>query len=196
MIHFPPKPDFSPLVTNDEREKIFGHFDFKPDPLPDNKEHIKILGGWDTDNIVWVPIPQLTIHNDDQEKLYDPLSLYTVPDGMWFHRLAAQQLQDMFAAWEQADLISLILTFSGSFVPRFVRGGTHLSNHAFGSAFDINYEWNMLGDKPAQVKEKGSVRKLVPIANMFGFFWGGHYNSRLDGMHFEVAKLITPPEEK
>jgi Putative peptidoglycan binding domain/D-alanyl-D-alanine carboxypeptidase len=30
---------------------------------------------------------------------------------------------------------------------------------------------------------------LVGIANDHGFYWGGHYSKRLDGMHFEVAQL-------
>ncbi|MGH8628263.1 MAG: M15 family metallopeptidase [Gammaproteobacteria bacterium] len=30
---------------------------------------------------------------------------------------------------------------------------------------------------------------MVPIANAFGFFWGGHF-SRRDGMHFEVARVL------
>jgi hypothetical protein len=37
--------------------------------------------------------------------------------------------------------------------------------------------------------QKGCVRELVPIANEFGFYWGGHF-SRMDGMHFEIAKLL------
>lgn len=36
--------------------------------------------------------------------------------------------------------------------------------------------------------DKGSVRKLVPIANERGFYWGGRF-SRRDGMHFELAQL-------
>jgi hypothetical protein len=43
---------------------------------------------------------------------------------------------------------------------------------------------------PPIVGEKGSVRLLVPLANKFGFFWGGHYRNRKDGMHFELAKLL------
>jgi len=43
---------------------------------------------------------------------------------------------------------------------------------------------------PALVGQKGSVRELVPIANENGFFWGGHFNDRLDGMHFEIAKIL------
>lgn len=37
------------------------------------------------------------------------------------------------------------------------------------------------------------ILKLVPIANAFGFFWGGHYQNRLDGMHFELAALDKFP---
>lgn len=51
------------------------------------------------------------------------------------------------------------------FAPRFVRGGRPvLSNHAWGRAFDVNYQWNRLATVPALRNEKGSVRDLVPIA--------------------------------
>ena len=74
-------------------------------------------------------------------------------------------------------------------MPRFVRGSrTILSNHSFGTAFDINVPWNLLGSVPALVGQKGSVRELVPIANQNGFYWGGHF-PRKDGMHFSIAKL-------
>jgi hypothetical protein len=49
------------------------------------------------------------------------------------------------------------------------------------------------------IGEKGCVRELVPIANEHGFYWGGHFGSvvngkmigRMDGMHFEIAKIIN-----
>ena len=106
-----------------------------------------------------------------------------------FHRLAEKQLRKLFSDWEKEGLTSLILTYGGSYVPRFVRGRPGvLSNHAFGSAFDINVAWNGLGRVPAFVGQKGSVRELVKLANKNGFFWGGHF-TRLDGMHFEIAVL-------
>ncbi|MFM6344063.1 MAG: M15 family metallopeptidase, partial [Dolichospermum sp.] len=92
------------------------------------------------------------------------------------------------------------LTFDGSFVPRLIRGAPlvkdfrKLSNHAFGSAFDINASFNPLGQIPASISKKGSVRLLVSTANDYGFFWGGHFNTRKDGMHFEVAKILTSSE--
>lgn len=38
--------------------------------------------------------------------------------------------------------------------------------------------------------KQGCVRELVEIATEQGFYWGGHFKSRPDGMHFEVA--ISP----
>jgi hypothetical protein len=109
---------------------------------------------------------------------------------MNFHRLAARQLAGMWADWETAGLLDRILSFDGSFNARFIRGSTTLlSNHAFGTAFDINAAENTLGTRPLLVGQRGSIRELVPIANKWGFYWGGHFGSRPDGMHFEIAFL-------
>ncbi len=106
-----------------------------------------------------------------------------------FHRAAGAQLQALWEAWEEEGLLDRISSWSGSFVARFVRGNTRsLSNHAFGSAFDINVPFNQLGHRPALVGKEGSVRELVPLAHQHGFYWGGHF-TRLDGMHFEIAVL-------
>lgn len=183
---FPPKPDFAPLLSTAARQGIFGKFDFVANPAPDNPERIKILGDWEPKNIVTVDIPEL-----------QGIDTFGTPNSgkMQFHKKAEPQLKGLWTAWKAKDLLKLVLTFNGSFVPRFIRGSrTVLSNHAFGSAFDINFEWNKLGHTPASVGNKGSVRLLVPIANDYGFYWGGHFNSRKDGMHFEVAEILTETE--
>ncbi|MEO8211329.1 MAG: M15 family metallopeptidase [bacterium] len=169
--NWPPRPKFSPLASNEERQKVFGKFRFRA--IGDG--NIEILDNWERDNIVMINIPQLT----------------KVKGGpnVRFHKLGANQLKKLWSDWEKANLLHLVLTWEGSFVPRFVRGSNSvLSNHAFGSAFDINFQWNQLRTTPALVGRKGSVRELVPIAHENGFYWGGHF-TRLDGMHFEVAKL-------
>jgi hypothetical protein len=90
--------------------------------------------------------------------------------------------------WDRQGLLGLILTWDGDYYPRFIRGSrTNLSNHSYGSAFDINREYNRLGATPALAGERGSVRELVQLANKHGFYWGGHYNHRKDGMHFEYV---------
>lgn len=179
--NFPPPPaDLPPLVGTAARQAVFGKFAFKHKPLPNNKENIVITDNWEQNNIVRVVIPQLAgIEGASHD------------GGVRIHKLAAKQLQDLFKAWASAGLSDRILTWGGAFVPRFIRGNNGvLSNHAFGSAFDINVAWNMLGHEPARVGERGSVRELVQLANQHGFYWGGHFKKRPDGMHFEVAKIL------
>jgi hypothetical protein len=177
--NFPPRPGFPPLVTNRQREALFGHYEYLRASQPGNLEAICILGSWERDNIIDVPIPQL-------RKALGAKA----PASIRFHRLAAGQLQSLWAEWEAADLLDRILSFGGGFVARFVRGSRSLlSNHAFGSAFDINEAYNPFGQRPVSNGRKGCVRDLVPIANRCGFYWGGHYQSRTDGMHFESAVL-------
>ncbi|MBW8683359.1 M15 family metallopeptidase [Chitinophaga rhizophila] len=172
---YPKRPAFKPLVSNDERAAVFGKFAYKSHPLPDNPENIMITDNWASSNIALVSIPQLVT--------------ITGSDRVAFHKKAAGQLIRLWKDWEDAGLLPLVLTWGGSFVPRFIRGSrSTLSNHSFGSAFDINVAWNPLGAQPALVGQKGSVRELVTLANENGFYWGGHF-SRKDGMHFEVAQI-------
>src|SRR5690606_12640825 len=84
---------------------------------------------------------------------------------MWIHRLIADQMLGMWEAWEATERLSLVKTYAGSFVPRYTRGSSlSLSNHAWGTAMDINSEWNQLGCMPARAGTHGSVRELVQIA--------------------------------
>jgi len=174
--NWPAPPDFPPMSFID-RQKIFGTFAYVAAPVTSNPEAITITDGWASRNIVTIPVPQLAaVHIT----------------SLQFHHLAASQLQELFVAWEQAGLLTKILTWGGSWVPRFIRGSrTVLSNHAWGTAFDINVQWNMLGTTPAMAGQKGCTRELVELANQNGFFWGGHFKGRTDGMHFECAKLLT-----
>lgn len=174
--NFPEKPNFPPLVSNSDRAVLFGTIKYKSKPLPNNSENIEITNNWDRENIVKVMVPQLIPFKGTAT--------------VYFHKKAADQLVKLFKEWETAGLLHKVLTWDGAYNPRFVRGSkTVLSNHAFGTAFDINYSWNKLGAVPALVGQKGCVRELVKIANSNGFYWGGHF-TRKDGMHFEVAKIV------
>lgn len=175
---FPPRPDFLPLKDTAARQALFGRFDFVAEPQPDNPEHIRILGDWQAENIVSVEVTQTRIG-----KMAKPLAFA-------FNAKAAAQLKSLWAEWESAGLLDRIVTFDGSFEPRMIRGTTaSLSCHSFGAAFDINAGFNPLQRMPPLVGQPGCVRELVGIANTWGFFWGGHFRTRLDGMHFEVAQL-------
>jgi D-alanyl-D-alanine carboxypeptidase-like protein/putative peptidoglycan binding protein len=174
---WPPRPIFSPLISNGERAKVFGAFEYER--VSPRGDAIRILGNWRSKNIGEVVLPQLARVRGGPR------------DGkVHFHRKVAEQVRALFDAWEQAGLIGELLTWDGAFVPRFVRGSaTTLSNHAWGTAFDVNFRWNQRGTVPALRDHEGSVRELVPIANLYGFYWGGHF-SRRDGMHFELAQAL------
>jgi hypothetical protein len=74
-------------------------------------------------------------------------------------------LTALFEQWKKDDLLHLILSYEGCFVARskrnqapFGTGGqglkrssdtSALSNHSFGSAFDISFVDNHLGQVPA-----------------------------------------------
>jgi peptidoglycan hydrolase-like protein with peptidoglycan-binding domain len=175
-LDWPPRPSFSALVGNEARAQIFGRFEYQHAPLPDNPENIRVLGNWAETNIVRTSI--------DMGPLVGTRTVQ-------FHRLAVSQLESLWRAWGEAGLLDRVRTYAGSYVPRFIRGSTTtLSNHAYGSAFDINVDWNGLGRTPAAVGALGCVRELVPLAHQYGFYWGGHFRSRPDGMHFEIAKLL------
>jgi hypothetical protein len=176
---WPAPPDFPPLSYAD-RVKIFGLFKYEPAPTPGNPEGIRVLDDWMSKNTVGITIPQL------ENVGYKPRNNIV----LW-HVKGRDQLKQLYQDWEAAGLLDRVLTWAGSYNPRFVRGSrTYLSNHAWATAFDINVPWNSLGHEPARVGQKGSVRELVEIANKNGFFWGGHFKDRPDGMHFELAKVL------
>jgi D-alanyl-D-alanine carboxypeptidase/Putative peptidoglycan binding domain len=168
-----------PALGSQEREATFGGpFDWVQRPLPDNRENIEIRGGWEEANIITVDLPELAEATNGQYK------------RMRCNKRASKQLQDLWKAWGAAGLLQQVKTYDGSFVPRLIRGSTRsLSNHAYGTAFDINYEWNQLGRTPAAPGKTGSVWELVSIAHQHGFFWGGFF-ARGDGMHFEVCQIV------
>lgn len=164
-----------------QRQKLFGLIEYTPAPTRNNPEAISITNGWEQENIISVTIPQLK-----------GVPVFGKPSKgrLQFHKKGAEQLKALWAAWQAAGLLELVLTYEGSYNPRLIRGGNSLSNHAYGTAFDINYNWNRLGQIPTPAGKYGSVRELVPIANEYGFFWGGHFTERPDGMHFEVGKEL------
>lgn len=72
------------------------------------------------------------------------------------------------------------------YAERPIRGGTLLSNHASGTAIDLNATKHPLGAKntftPRQVTR---IREIIAVTEN-AVRWGGDYNGRKDEMHFEI----------
>ena len=200
---FPGEPTGLSSPTNASRNADFTCFKFLQRPLENRPDAEAIVQKGDCDgkqpdwvaaNIVTIEVPQLRFARGFGPKVR-------------CHERAAPVWKALFAQWEMDDLLHLILTYEGCFVPRYKRGhappgtGGHgirkstdvnaLSNHSFGSAFDINAADNGLGSVPALCGRRGSTRELVASANALGVFWGGHFSTP-DGMHFEISQLGVP----
>lgn len=182
--YYPVKPSFNDLNVN-EMVQNYGSFDFVDDP-----------NGGPRDIIISNPTPSYVIQSFVIPQLTNiPNSTGNPPPGgrVRCHQLAGPRFQALFQAWEDAGLMDRINDFSGPYNPRYIGGVVHdgnmsrLSKHSWGTAIDLNVDQNQRGVAPARLGEHGTILELVPIANALGFFWGGHYSRKLDGMHFEIA---------
>lgn len=123
------------------------------------------------------------IFGDPRSPGWESQNLVTVrsPNGQTWrvHRLAAPSFEGLLT-----DLVAAGYnpTSSGGFNYRPIRGGTNLSQHAFGNAIDISAAANpmttgtMRTDLPANTAE---------LAAKYGLTWGGTWKNRPDPMHFE-----------
>ncbi len=107
----------------------------------------------------------------------------------YVNRIMAPQL---LAAFEELRAKGLIdhfdpEQFAGGWVARHIDWNPRkpLSMHAWGLAIDINSHDNCLGCAPKMDP------RIVEVFDRWGFNWGGRW-SRPDGMHFELARVVTP----
>jgi predicted chitinase len=165
--------DVTPILSSSQKESILGKISY----VATGGDSIRITNDF-VKNITFVEVPQMKKFGQR---------------GMNFHRLGATQLKGLWNEWDELGLIKDIISFDGSFVPRFIRATSGanrpISSHTWGIAFDINASWNGLGQVPARVGQNGSVRLMVKSAIKWGFYWGGWWPRRPDGMHFEINRL-------
>lgn len=176
-LNWPPKPAGYEPMPFQKKEQAYGQIKYEAAPVAGNPEAIKIVNSWQKDNLTSVEIPQLK-------------GVQGAPGNckIFWHKKGVEQIQGLFSDWGTAGLNHKVLTWGGSWVPRFVRGSrTTLSNHSQAIAFDINIQWNGLKMAPARAGQKGSIRELIPLAIKWGFY-SGMWFERQDGMHFELCK--------
>ena len=74
------------------------------------------------------------------------------------------------------------------YAERPIIGGLELSNHASGTAIDLNATKWPLGSSPLVNLSPAQIMRLRQILSATGGVvrWGGDYSGRLDPMHFEI----------
>lgn len=81
---------------------------------------------------------------------------------------------------------------------RPIRGGTTTSNHASGTAMDLNATQHPLGvpvHRTFTVDRATRVRRWLATKKYGGALrWGGDYTTRPDGMHVELVKNLPEVE--
>jgi hypothetical protein len=109
------------------------------------------------------------------------LTTVTSPSGKTFrvNKWAAPAFSGFLAALEATGYV-INQQESGGYNLRNIRGSSRLSQHAFGTAIDINAEENPMGGTTSNLPADISA-----IAARFGLNWGGNWRTRKDPMHFE-----------
>lgn len=137
------------------------------------QKHITISdpSDWVSQNIVTVSVSELGL------------------SGLRFHRLIARQFVAMFKA-ASANAIRPI-TNAGTCVQRTITNNeSRLSNHALGTAIDLNSAENPYNGTQAARGTAGSVAEIADVCADFGIYWGGWYSGRKDPMHFEAVRIM------
>ncbi|GMV39880.1 MAG: hypothetical protein AMXMBFR64_15960 [Myxococcales bacterium] len=137
------------------------------------QKHVTISdpADWESQNIVRVSVSDIGL------------------SGMRFHKKVARQFVALFKA--VSGTVIKPLTNSGTCVARTITNNEKkLSNHALGTAIDINAAENPYNGTQAKRGAAGSVAEIADKCADFGIYWGGWYSSKKDPMHFEAVKVL------
>jgi hypothetical protein len=158
-----------PLKTS-EVERLFGPFGWAESP---RKGMIIPANSWVAANIVCL---------ENSWKLVNPEGRLA---AIRCHRLIRPKLAAVFNDLVGQNLLGLIRTYDGCFVPRHICWNPKkaLSRHSWGIAVDINARFCPYGSLAKQ------PAKLVSAFRAHGFEWGGDWKTTKDPMHFECVRL-------
>ena len=110
------------------------------------------------------------------------LEVGVIPKRLYCNKDMVAPLSAAFKNLIDRGFVKELKTFDGCFNIRNKRGLSSPSLHSWGIAIDVNAAWNALNAKPTL--SAGFVKCFTDA----GFDWGGTW-TRLDGMHFQLAKI-------
>jgi len=142
------------MLTSAECLQRFG------DPMND-RERLAFEREWMT---LWVPPPGIS----------------AFPRRVYCHRYLVPVLHDLHDRIIDNKLAEQVKTWDGCYNVRLKKGGTTLSLHAWGLAWDMNAAWNQFGQVPTMSPS------LVSCIELSGADWGGRWK-KPDGMHGQLA---------
>lgn len=94
------------------------------------------------------------------------------------------------AEWDELTMLKLrddgLDLFGGSFCFRKIRRGARPSEHARGTAIDIDPDGNPFGSQSTRMPGYA-----IAAFHAWGFVWGGDFADRRDPMHFQAAPPIA-----
>lgn len=111
------------------------------------------------------------------------LEIGVIPKRLYCNKELVEPLTQAFRNLIERGCVQELKTWDGCFNVRKMRGLNSMSIHSWGIAIDLNAAWNGLGKKPTLSKA------FVKCFTDAGFEWGGNWQSRVDGMHFQLAHI-------
>jgi hypothetical protein len=176
MTDFSPKLQVQPWPHQSSRPEMDAFYG-NPRGVGGNPSH-----AWEQEFLVPVSPPWKMIYVE--KKKITPIPKFS------FNKKAADSLKRvMTAIWEHYDKDQKAIEargldhFGGAYNFRLIRGSTHISNHAYACAIDLDPEHNPLGAKTGRMPAD-----VVALFKAEGWRWGGDYHGRKDWMHFEAVR--------
>lgn len=105
-----------------------------------------------------------------------PPGLMLVHFATWYDREVEPLDQGVWDEWGYAE--------------RDIRGSTEVSNHASGTAMDLNATKHGLGTEARASLSAHQIEKIHKRLKLYNgcIRWGGDYSGRTDPMHYEINK--------
>lgn len=154
-------------MTSKEALKIFGE--------PNDEFIRKFMIMWDIPSDINTKIPPL-------------------PNVLYCNKYMVQPLENAFRNLIIKNLHTEIKTFDGCFNIRKQRNANVPSKHSWGIAIDFNAHQNPLvivGNRNKEELRKQYVKWSEDFLNVWrkDFICGADWNTRIDGMHFELKAI-------